>query len=216
MSIPCFSRIKKDTDYRIKTFLLLSLVSNLIYSLFLLIISKLFFSKWFFTMSLYYGLLSTTRIIMLVQVNATNDMRLRISTMRLSGIFLLILNIIVSIMMFLLIRTTRPVKHHEITVITLATYTFTSLTLAIINTIKHFKNDDFLYFSIKVVGLISASVSIVTLTNTMLATFGDGDTILRSILLPILSAIVSIFIVFCAILMIVKSNKKLRLIKNEQ
>ena len=49
----------------------------------------------------------------------------------------------------------------------------------------------------------------------MITTFGNGDTILRSIILPILSASVSIFIIFCAIMMIIKANKELRLLKNE-
>ena len=49
----------------------------------------------------------------------------------------------------------------------------------------------------------------------MITTFGNGDTNLRNIMLHILCASVSIFIIFCAILIIVKANKELRLLKNE-
>ena len=118
-------------------------------------------------------------------------------------------------MMFLLIYTTLYVQHHEITVITLATYTFAMLTVAIIDVIKYLKYDNYVFSSIKVINLISASISIATLTNTMLTTFGNGDTNLRNIMLPILCASVSIFIIFCAIMMIIKANKELRLLKNE-
>ena len=216
MRCPFLQRIKNDTHFRIKTFLFLSLVFNLLYSAFLFVVSRVFFSKWFFIMSIYYGLLSIARIFIFFQTDFKKNKQKKILMMRTCGYFLLLLNVIVSIMMFLLIYTTNHVKHHEITVITLATYTFTTLTLAIIGTIKHFKGDNSLYSSIKIVSLISASVSIVTLTNTMLATFGDGENHLRSIILPILSAFVAIFIIVCAILMIIKANKQLRKLKNEQ
>ena len=47
----------------------------------------------------------------------------------------------------------------------------------------------------------------------MLTTFGNGDTNLRNIILPILSVGVSIFIIFCAIIMRIRANKELRLLK---
>ncbi len=216
MKFALLKRIKNDINYRIKIFLLLSFVFNILYSIFLFVISQIFFSRWFFVMSIYYGLLSTARIFMFFQTNINKDKRGKIIIMRASGYFLLLLNLVVSIIMFLMIYTTHGVKHHEITVITLATYTFTALTIAIISVIKHLKYNDSLYSSIKVISLISASVSIVTLTNTMLTTFGNGDTLLRSIILPILSTFISIFIIFCAILMIIVANKELRLLKNEQ
>ena len=54
-----------------------------------------------------------------------------------------------------------------------------------------------------------------TLTNTMLATFGSENELLRSIILPILSGVVAIFIIVCAILMIKKANNDLKVLKNE-
>ena len=49
----------------------------------------------------------------------------------------------------------------------------------------------------------------------MLTTFGNGDTNLRNIMLPILCTSVSIFIIFCTAMMIIKENKEFRLLKNE-
>ena len=45
----------------------------------------------------------------------------------------------------------------------------------------------------------------------MITTFSNGDTILGSIILPILCAGVSIFIIFCAIIIIIRANNELRL-----
>lgn len=44
----------------------------------------------------------------------------------------------------------------------------------------------------------------------MITTFGNGDSIVRSIILLILSAGVSFFIIFWAVIMIIRANKELR------
>jgi hypothetical protein len=119
-------------------------------------------------------------------------------------------------MMFVLIYGESPVKQYEITVIALAAYTFAALGFAIAGSIKRFRSDGGIYFSTKLITLVSASVSMVTLTNTMLATWGEDDARLRNIILPILSFCVSIFIIACAIFMIRKSVMDLRKLKNEK
>lgn len=216
MLSPFLKKIKNDTQMRIQLFLFLSVVFNFTYALFLFIISRVYFSKWFFVMSIYYALLSTARIFIFFQNKPENHSLKKILMMRACGYYLLLLNLVVSLMMFLLIYTAPYVQHHEITVITLATYTFSALTIAIIGGVRYLKRNNYVYSCVKVISLISTSVSMLTLTNTMLATFGDDNGLLRSIILPILSGIVSIFIIVCAILMIKKANYELRVLKNEQ
>ena len=211
-----FGKIKNDKDYRITLFLCLSLIFNLGYSIFLLVVSIIYLSNWFFVMSVYYGLLSLARILIFTELRKNKPLRAKITTMRACGCFLLLINLAVSSMMFILIYGNRAVSHHEITVITLATYTFFTLTLAIVTIINPIKENNYLHSCVKVISLTSASVSLATLTNTMLVTFGDGSTQLRSIILPILCAVISAFIILCAILMICKANKDLRKLKNEK
>ncbi len=215
----CFTllkRIKKDTDYRIKLFLVLTLVFNFAYAIFLFVVSLVYSSKWFFVMSIYYALLSTARIFIFSQIGFEKNQRKIIMIMRACGYFLFLLNLVVSVMMFILIYTTGYVKHHEITVITLATYTFSALALAIVSIVKYLKKNDYIYSCVKMMSLISASVSLVTLTNTMLTTFGEEKILLRSIVLPILSGVVAIFIIVCAVLLIIKASLDLRILKNEE
>ena len=105
---------------------------------------------------------------------------------------------------------------YEITVIALATYTFSSLTVAIVSSIKQLRKNDYVYACVKAISLISASVSLVTLTNTMLVTFGEENVLLRSIILPLLSGTVAVFIIVSAVFMIRKANLNLRKLGNEQ
>lgn len=216
MSSAFFEKLKTDTDFRIKVFLCLSFIFNIAYSIFLFIVGQIYSSKWFFITSIYYGLLSMSRIFVYLQISPQKQLVSKIKTMRACGCFLLSINLVFSIMMFILIYGNKYIKHHEITVITLATYTFASLSIAIINCIKYLRKNDYLYSSAKIISLISASVSIVALTNIMLSTFGENNLLLRSIILPILSVFVSIFIILCAILMIRKANLDLRKFKNEE
>ena len=104
-------RLKRDTHFRIKTFLSLSLAFNVAYSIFLLIVSQIYSSKWFFVMSIYYGLLSSARIFILTQINPEKELRSKITTMRACGYFLLLINIVVSTMMFILIYGNTIIKH---------------------------------------------------------------------------------------------------------
>ena len=211
-----WDKIKNNIDFRIKLFLFISLICNFLYTTFLFVVSKIYSSKWFFIMSIYYGLLSIVRIFIFSQINPKKELCKKIKVMRASGCFLVLLNIVVTVMMFLLIYTTQYVKHHEITVIALAAYTFSALAIAIITSVKHLKNNNHVYSSVKVISLVSASVSMVTLTNTMLATWGSADMLLRSIILPILSGAVSIIIIVGAVLLIRKANFDLRILKNEE
>ena len=209
-----FERIKTDTTFRIRLFLCLSFLFNIAYSIFLFAVSQIYSSKWFFVTSIYYGLLSVVRIFIYSQITLQKQLVSKIKAMRACGYLLLSINLVFSTMTFILINGNQYIQHHEIVVITLATYTFTSLTIAIINSIKYLRKNDYLHTCAKIISLISASVSIVTLTNIMLCTFGEDNLLLRSIILPILSGFVSIFIIVCALLMTSKANLDLRNLKN--
>ena len=216
MLLEFFDKIKKDTHYRTKTFLFVTLAFNIAYSIFLFIVSQIYCSNWFLVMSIYYALLSIVRIIIFFQINPKKNTRSNIITMCACGYFLLLINLAVSTMMFILVYQKNIVEHHTITVITLATYTFSSLCFAIIGIVKYLKQNNHVYTCVKIISLTSASVSLVTLTNTMLATFGEDNLLLRSIILPLLCLAVSIFIIVCAILMIRKANLDLRILKNDE
>ena len=201
-------KIKKDMHFRVKLFLCLSLAFNFAYSIFLFVASRIYNSKWFLVISIYYALLFVIREVIFYQLikgNKANDVK----TVRFCGVFLLVINLVVSAMHSILIFDKSAVSYHEIIVITLATYTFSTLTIAIISLVKRLKNKAIIYSSISAISLVSSAVSLSTLTNTMLATFGEDNLMLRSVILPILSLAVSLFIVALAIIMIKSKNKEI-------
>ena len=110
----------------------------------------------------------------------------------------------------------RTFRHHEITTIAMATYTFTSFALAIKNVIKYRKYNSPVFSASKAISLAAACVSMLTLESTMLTTFDDGtfDILGRQIMLGASGGVISVFIVVMAICMIVQGSKRLKLLKN--
>ena len=211
-----FARLKSDVHFRIKFVLCVSLCCNGIYSGFLVLLGKIYLSNWFFSIAIYYGLLFLVRLTLFLYVKPNCSNMSKLKTMRFSGCFLLLINLVVSTMMFILANGYHQVQYHTITVIAIATYTFGSLIIVIISNFKHFKKYNQIYFCIKIISLASASVSLVTLTNVMLSTFGANNHLLRSIVMPLLSGVVALFITASAIFVIYKSNLLLKKIKNEK
>ena len=134
---------------------------------------------------------------------------------RACGIVFLVMNLALSLMIFFMVYWNRTFHHHEITTIAMAAYTFTSLTLAIINTVKYRKYNSPVYSASKAISLASAVVSVLTLESTMLTTFNDGtmDLLTRRILLGASGGAISVFIIAMAIYMIVNGTKKIKLLR---
>lgn len=105
----------------------------------------------------------------------------------------------------------RSFNHHEITTITLAAYTFTSFTMAIVSFIKYRKNNRPIYKAIKTINLVSACVSVITLEATMLTTFGQDMSLTdRRLFLSLTGFFVLLFIFLLAINIIYHTTKKMK------
>ena len=135
---------------------------------------------------------------------------------RACGIVFLVMNLALALMIFFMVYWNRTFHHHEITTIAMAAYTFTSLTLAIINTVKYRKYNSPVYSASKAISLASACVSMLTLESTMLTTFGDGTVDLagRRLCLGLSGGAISVLIIAMAVYMIVQGTKKIKLIQS--
>ena len=141
-------------------------------------------------------------------------MEVELKKYHLCGWFLLFINIAVSIIIFYITYFGRTFYHHEITTITLAAYTFFTFTFSIINFIKYRKFNSPVYLGAKAISLVAACVSMVTLTTTMLTTFGGNDVIeFKKIILTTEGSFVALFIIAISLLIIIKTKKQLKQIK---
>ncbi len=207
-----------DTRLRVNVSLYGTLIYNTAYALLQLGMGFWHHTFWFYSLAGYYISLAVMRFFLVRHTSKHKPGEKMLDELikyRACGIVFLVMNLALALMIFFMVYWNRTFNHHEITTIALAAYTFTSLTLAIINMVKYRKYNSPVYSASKAISLASACVSMLTLESTMLTTFGDGTMSLtgRRILLGLSGGVISVFIIAMAIYMIVQANKKIKLLK---
>lgn len=204
-------RYYNDIQFKINVSLYTSLFINIAYALFQFVLGIYHNSLWYYSMFAYYIILASMRFSLLkytrtYKINESENLELKKT--RFCGYFLLLMNIALAVIIFFIIYFNKVVKHHQITSIALATYTFLSFTFAIINFIKYKKYNSPVYNCSKSITLICTCVSMITLTSTMLNSFGNNDEKFRLIVLSLSGILVIVLTFILAIKMIIESNKK--------
>lgn len=214
-----YARIwQDDTRLRVNVSLYGTLIWNIAYALLQLGMGFWHHTFWFYSLAGYYISLAVMRFFLVHHTSRHRPGELMLSELkkyRACGIVFLMMNMTLALIIFFMVYWNRTFNHHAITTIALAAYTFTSLTVAIINTIKYRKYNSPVYSASKMVSLASACVSMLTLESTMLTTFGSETMSLtdRRIFLGVSGGLISAFIIAMAIYMIVQGTKKIKLLK---
>ena len=144
-------------------------------------------------------------------------MRRELNRYRACGWTFLAMNLALSLIVFFMVYWNRTFKHHMITAIAMAAYTFTAFAVAIVNAVKYRKYNSPAFSASKMISLAAALVSILTLESTMLTTFGDETmtALERKWLLGATGGAISALILTLAVYMITTGTKKLRKLKSE-
>ncbi len=139
-------------------------------------------------------------------------MPMELKKYRICGWVFLAMNLALTLIIFFMVYWNRTFRHHQITTIAMATYTFATFTTAIINLFKYRKYGSPVYSASKAISLAAACVSMLTLESTMLTVFDDGTMYLltRRIFLGATGSAISVFIIGMAIYMIVRATKQLK------
>ena len=207
-------KYRQDATLRIKLSLYGTLIFNGAYAALQLGMGLWHHSIWFYSLSGYYILLAIMRFMLLrhtKEYKPLQDIKKELKRYRICGIYLLLLNSALTVILFYIIWQNRTFKHHEITTIAMAVYTFTTFTFAVINIIRYRKYKSPVFSAAKAISLACACVSIITLEATMLTTFSAGnDEMFRRIMMATSGGAISIFIVGMAIYMIVNATKQLK------
>ena len=139
-------------------------------------------------------------------------MQVELTKYRACGWIFLVMNLALSLIVFFMVYWNRTFRHHMITAIAMAAYTFTAFTMAIVNMVKYKKYNSPVFSASKAINFAAACVSMLTLTSTLLTTFSDGtmNAFTQKLLLGSVGAAVSASVVTMAIYMIVQSKRKLK------
>ncbi len=213
-----YARIwQDDVKLRMNVSLYGALIWNTAYAVFQLGLGFWHSTFWFCSLAGYYISLAVMRFFLVRHTSKHapgEKLRIELKKYRACGIAFLIMNLALALMIFFMVYWNRTFRHHEITTIAMAAYTFTSLTVAIVNTVRYRKYNSPVYSASKAISLASACVSMLTLESTMLTTFGKDtmDLLTRKIMLGASGAAISVFIIFMAIYMITQGTRSLKLL----
>ena len=190
---------------------ILSLCSNSLYALYHGILGVLQMSLWFVAMCAFYGILAVMRFeAVLCGRKADNDdsTASEYFVMKVSGILLLLLSMVMAWVNSISISQNIATAYDKITMITIATYTFSKITAAIIKAIRQRGGNSPLFAVYRNIRYAEVAASVLTLQRSMLVSFGSmGEDRIR-MMNALTGAAVCLLILILGILMIIKSRKE--------
>lgn len=149
-----------------------SLAFNVTYAMANCIIGFLTPSWWFITVGAYYAVLTVTRYSVLqIRRKASGNYDTELFARRITGILLVVLSFCIVGVNVLSALKERGTAFHEVIMITIATYTFTKITIAIIGMIKAKRSASEVLKTLRNISLADACVSIYTMQRSMLVSF---------------------------------------------
>ena len=149
-----------------------SLAFNIAYALGNCIIGFSTHSWWFITVGAYYTVLAITRFSVLqVKRKASGSYDTELFARRITGVLLVVLSFCIIGVNIMSAVKDRGTVFHEIVMITIATYTFTKITISIIGMVKAKRSASPALKTLRNISLADACVSIYTMQRSMLVSF---------------------------------------------
>lgn len=168
------SRLIEDKRYRLIVKSVLSLVLNLLFAFYNGILGVLSSSLIFTASSIYYLLLTSMRfsaVLLSRKGKKQNDMLIE----SIVGVMLIILSVIFHIMVIVSIKYNTAALYGTVTMIAIATFTFTKITMAVITAVKHKGEHSKLFKAVSAIRYSEVAVSLLTMQQSMLVSFDGTD-----------------------------------------
>ena len=208
-----------DAALRVKISLYGSFMIIVLYAVMQLGLGFINHSVWFYALAGYYLLLAAMRFLLLK--NSRNEslgknLYREYLNYRLCGIILLLMNITLSVIAFYIVSQNKGFTYHYIMTISMAAYTFTVFTTAVVNLIRYRKYNSPVISASKIINLVAAFVSMLSLETAMFTAFGEGNSPnFRKIMTACTGAAVCVIVLAMAIYMIDHSTKQLHQLEKE-
>ena len=149
-----------------------SLAINFVYALGNCMVGFLTHSWWFITVGAYYMVLTVTRFSVLqIRRKAGGNHDTELFARRITGILLIVLSLCIVGVNILSALKERGTAFHEIVMITIATYTFAKVTIAVVGMVKAKHTPSPALKTLRNISLADACVSVYTMQRSMLQSF---------------------------------------------
>ncbi len=224
-------RVKRDNKYinryfsdrhlRVKFSLYGSVAINALYALLQLYSGVFYHSVWFYSLASDYFVLALMRFFVLRDTIRTDSpglhKQMEWRRYRFCGVLLLWMHVILSAIVFYIVRQNRGFAYNEIITITMAAYTFTTLTVAIIGIVRYRRYESPLLSAAKALSFTASLVSLLSLETAMLTAFQteENTPLFRQIMTGATGSVVCVMVLTMAVYMIVRATKAIRSIKSK-
>lgn len=149
-----------------------SLALNAAYAIGNSTIGFLTHSWWFITVGAYYTVLAMIRFSVLqIQRKASGNYDTELFARRFTGILFIVLSVCIVGVNIMCAVEERGTVFHEIIMITIATYTFTKITMAVIGMVKAKRSPSPVLKTLRNISLVEACVSVYSMQRSMLVSF---------------------------------------------
>lgn len=213
------ARYFSDVRLRMNISLMGAFAFNAVYAAFQLGLGLWHHSVWFYSMASYYLLLAVMRLLLMrhTRSHAPGERQeIEWRKYRRCGVCLMFTTLALAVFICYFVWNIREFRHHEITTIAMAAYTFTALARAIVNAVRYKRYGSPAFSAAKAISLACAVVSVLTLENAMLTAFGqERSEGFRQVMLGATGAAAVLAVQGIAVYMIVNAGRKLRGFRRE-
>lgn len=208
------TRYRTDMAYRAQISLYLSLALNLVYAILKMVSGILYRSIWFGALAAYYLLLCTLRFSLLHYVHhrsVRQNLLAEWKRYRLCGVILLVMNQALVVVVALVVYQNSGFEYPGTLIYVMAMYTFYAVISAVRNLIRYRREGSPALSASKVIVLVTALVSVLSLETGMLSQFGDGqEESFRQIMTGLTGGAVCLIVLSMAVTMIVNATGHIR------
>lgn len=198
-----------DVRFRAGVSLYQGFFINLLYIVMKLVSGILYRSAWFVALAVYYILLAVMRFLLARRLNV-QDEALELRRYRLCGFMLLFMNQALAGIVIFMVHQNQGFNYPGLLIYAMAAYAFYAVIIAIVNIVKTRRHKSPVLSAAKAINLVAAMVSILSLETAMLAQFGGDDPAFRKVMTGATGGGVCTIVIFMAIYMIWRANKKLK------
>ena len=204
---------KKHAVRKVRLSLVFSLILNQGFAIFYLFIGILIKSAFNITTGIYYMILTLSRFLLLINMKRNEPIIKEWKAYQGVGILLFVLSVIFTGLASLMIILNISKSYPGYLIYAVAFYTFYCIIHAIFRIIKYQKYGNPILSAAKTLSLVTALVSLFSLTDALITTFGTSGTF-RLTMMAIVGGTTAFLLLALSIYMLFKSGHQIRMLNN--
>ncbi len=215
---PYGNKYLTDINYKVTLSLFFTFAFNTLYSAFKLVTGVIYSSTWLVSAAVYYVILALLRFLLLRYMQKARTKQDKIGEFRRyrqCGVLMLFLHLALGVAVVYVLQNPSTETPHQIIVIASAAYTFYTVTVSTVDMLKYRTYESPVISAAKSVRLAAAGVSLLSLTTSMLACFGQDEVFRKQVILWTGSGIGAVLTAM-SVYMIVRSSRQIHALQQAE